>query len=217
MVYPVYVFDAYGTLFDVHAAARAAAGELGAAWAQVSADWRAKQLEYSWTETLMGRFPDFWTLTERALDHALAAANIADAPLRAKLLDAYRTLEAYPEVAAVLAALRAQGAKTAILSNATPDMLDDAIGSAGLAPHLDAVLSVAEVGRYKVAAPVYRLAVDRLGTDRISFQSSNAWDAAGAAHFGFRVCWINRLGAPAEYPECPPAKTLTDLTGLLAD
>src|SRR5215207_6489532 len=136
------VFDAYGTLFDVHAAVARHAAAVGPDAARLSEIWRAKQLEYSWMLSLAGRYEPFWTLTERALDHAFARCPTVDRGLREALLDAYRTLDAFPDAAATLAGLRERGFRTGILSNGSPAMLASAVGSAGLGPLLDAVLSV---------------------------------------------------------------------------
>lgn len=195
------VFDAYGTLFDVHSAVMRHATAVGPAAAALSNTWRLKQLEYSWMRSLMRRHADFWTVTGEALDVAMAAAGLSDAALRERLLEAYLSLDAYPEVPGVLDRLNAAGLRCAVLSNGSPEMLRSAVGSAGLAGRLEAVLSVEEVGIYKPDPRVYQLAVDRLGVPaaQISFQSSNVWDAAGAAAFGFQVVWINRGAQPREY------------------
>jgi len=214
--FKVCVFDAYGTLFDVHAAVAEHAGAIGSRADEVSRLWRAKQLEYTWTRTLMGRHADFWTLTCEALDVALATHAVDGKTVRAALLDAYRRLSAYPEVPGVLTRLRAAGLKTAILSNGTPGMLRDAVAAAGIAALLDAVLSIEDIGIYKPDARVYDLARDRFGVaaQDICFLSSNAWDAAGAAVFGFEVAWINRGGAPPEYGFAKPAVVLPSLAAL---
>jgi 2-haloacid dehalogenase len=210
------VFDAYGTLFDVHSAVARHANAVGPKAEEMSKLWRAKQLEYTWTRTLMGRHADFWAVTGEALDVALAAFGLTGAALRDSLLDAYRRLAAYPEVPAVLTRLRGAGLKTAILSNGTPAMLQDAVQAAGIAALLDAVLSVEEIGIYKPAARVYQIACRHFGVapGEICFQSSNAWDAAGAAAYGFRVAWINRGGQPDEYGFARPAITLPSLAKL---
>ena len=214
------VFDAYGTLFDVHSAVGRHRARLGAAADPVSAAWRAKQLQYTWLRSLMHRWTDFAEVTADALDFALDEAGVADAALRRDLLDAYRSLECYPEVTEVLDALRGGGMRTAILSNGSREMLDAAVASAGLAGRLDAVLSVDDVRVYKPHPDVYRLACDRLGAPReaVCFLSSNAWDAAGAATFGFRVVWVNRFGQARErLPDAPEAEvgTLDPLPGLV--
>ncbi len=194
------VFDAYGTLFDVHAPVSREAATLGAKAEAVSRMWRDKQLQYTWLRSLMGAHADFSAVTADALDYALAAHGIADEALRNRLLALYRTLDAYPDAAPCLAALRERGLVTAILSNGSPDMLAAATRSAGIDALLDHVLSVEAVGIYKPDARVYRLAVDATGAapDEICFVSMNPWDASGAAYFGFRVIRLNRLGVPPD-------------------
>jgi len=189
------VFDAYGTLFDVHSAVRRGGQALGDKAGAVSELWRQKQLEYTWLRSLMGAHAEFWQVTSESLDFALAASGVQDKALHAKLMDLYLTLEAYEEVDATLARLKAAGLTTAILSNGSPRMLQAAVSSAGLDARLDDALSVEDVGIYKPDNRVYQLAVDRLGVapDEICFLSSNCWDAKGAAHFGFKVAWINRF------------------------
>lgn len=218
MAFGTYVFDAYGTLFDVHAAVRQHAAALGPDAQRLSDLWRTKQLEYSWVRTLAGTYRDFWSLTEDSLDAAFAMVPTADRSKRAELLEAYRSLDCYPEVPAVLKDLKGEGARIAILSNGSPRMLDQAVRAAGLESCIDDVFSVDQIRIYKPDPRVYEIATlaYRVFPDAISFQSSNRWDAAGAARFGFRAVWINRSGAPDEYPDMKPAAVLKDLTGLLA-
>ncbi|MFC3727397.1 haloacid dehalogenase type II [Neoaquamicrobium sediminum] len=216
MTHSAYVFDAYGTLFDVHAAVRRHAGEIGPDGQVLSEIWRAKQLEYSWVRTLMGSYRDFWQLTEEALDYAFLKVPTADPALRGKLLDAYWRLDCFPEVPAVLAALKAAGGRIAILSNGSPAMLESAVKSAALDTVVDEVFSVDEIGRYKTVPDVYEMVTTawRLYPQSVSFQSSNRWDVAGAHKFGFRTVWINRTGQPDEYRDHPPALILPSLDGL---
>lgn len=214
------VFDAYGTLFDVHSAVGRHRARIGAAADSVSATWRAKQLQYTWLRSLMDRWTPFAEVTEDSLDFALDEGGIEDGALRRDLLAAYRSLECYPEVTGVLDALREGGMRTAILSNGSREMLDAAVASAGLGSRLDEVLSVDDVRVYKPHPDVYRLACDRLGVrpEAVCFMSSNAWDAAGAATFGFRVVWVNRFGQARErLPDAPDveAGTLDPLPGLV--
>lgn len=218
MRHSVFVFDAYGTLFDVHSAVARLRDRIGPQADRLSELWRTKQLEYSWVRTLMGAYRDFDDLTADALDFATERCGGVSPDVRAALLDAYRVLDAYPDVRPTLEALRARGAKTAILSNGTPAMLDAAVQAAGLAGVLDAVLSVDALRMFKTAPPVYRMACDHFGVPphEISFQSSNNWDIAGAARFGFRAIWINRTGQPQEYTDCRPAAVLKSLDGLAA-
>lgn len=211
-----YVFDAYGTLFDVHAAIgrhRAAAGPDADRFSEI---WRAKQLEYSWTLTLAGQYVEFWTLTERALDHAFARVPSVDRALRQRLLDAYFELDAFPDARATLAALKGAGAATAILSNGSPRMLAGAVEGAKLQGSLDAVLSVDAIRMYKPRPEVYRLVTDRMGIAPadVVFVSSNRWDVMGAAQFGFRAVWVNRAGLPDEYPAPAPLAAVSDLAAL---
>lgn len=214
------VFDAYGTLFDVHSAVARGGEALGAKAPAVSALWRQKQLEYAWLSDIMGAHLDLWQTTTRALDFALASFDVDDPELRARLLDLYMGLSAYPEAASALEALRAGGIATAILSNGSPRMLRAAVTSAGLDTAFDAVLSVEDVGIHKPAAPAYQLAVDRLNVApaQICFISSNGWDIAGAARFGLAACWCNRLGVQQDrLPAGPDAaiKSLAELPALL--
>lgn len=212
-----YVFDAYGTLFDVHAAAAAEQAIIGASWEKLSQTWRAKHLEYTWVHSLSGRPATFWVLAERSLDFAIASVGGVPEGVRTRLLASYRRMQAYPEVASVLAGLRARGASLAILSNGDPDMLADAVSAAGLVGLFDATLSVRDAGIFKPAPAVYRLVLDRFGVaaQDVSFQSSNRWDIAGAAAFGFDTVWINRAGAADEYPDFPARRIVRDLAALL--
>jgi 2-haloacid dehalogenase len=208
------VFDAYGTLFDFNSAAARCRDALGDQAAALSALWRDKQLQYTWLRSLMGQYAPFWTVTGEALDYALDTLGIADPALRDRLMDCYMNIEAFDEVAGVLAALKAAGLKTAILSNGSPDMLEGGIRHSGIGDLLDGAFSVDDVGIFKPDPRVYQLAVDRLGVpaERISFQSSNAWDANGAAAFGFKVVWINRYGQRRERLPSQPDVELDGLT-----
>ncbi|MEZ5666391.1 MAG: haloacid dehalogenase type II [Alphaproteobacteria bacterium] len=212
------VFDAYGTMFDVAAAAARERAALGAQAQPLAQLWRQKQLEYTWLRSLMGAYADFWQLTGDALDYALDSLGIADPALRDRLLDLYSRLDAYPEVPGVLAALRKGGLACAILSNGAPAMLASAVANAGVGDMLAATLSVDGLRIYKPDPRVYQLAVDRLGVaaSEICFLSSNAWDVAGSAHFGFRAVWVNRFGQPAERLPGRPVAELRDLAGLPA-
>ncbi len=188
------VFDAYGTLLDFNSAAGRAKDTLGDNADALSSLWRQKQLEYTWLRSLMGAYAPFWQVTGEALDYAMEALAIADDELRQRLMQFYLALDPFPEVAATLKILKQAGIKTAILTNGSPQMITAACRNAGIDVFLDAILSVDEVEVYKPHPSVYQLAVDRLGVakERISFQSSNSWDAVGASHFGFQVAWCNR-------------------------
>ncbi len=216
------IFDAYGTLFDVAAAARHAARDpafpaLADSWRTLAEHWRLKQLQYTWLRAVAGAHTDFWEVTQNGLDWALEAAGLAgDAALRQRLLDLYWELAAYPEVPGMLAALKDGGKQTAILSNGSPAMLDGAIRSAGIGTLLDDVLSVETVGIFKPAAAVYDLVGARFGCpdDEVLFISSNGWDAACATGYGFTTAWVNRAGDPVDRLPWTPAHVLSDLTSI---
>ena len=213
-----FVFDAYGTLFDVHAAIarhRDAAGPQADRFSEI---WRTKQLEYAWMLSAAGHYVDFWTLTERALDYAFARVPSVDRALRGTLLDAYFQLDAFPDARTALAALKMKGLRTAILSNGNPKMLDGAVAAAGIGRHLDATLSVESVRLYKPRAEVYAMVTEAfsLAPADVAFVSSNRWDVMGATAFGFRCVWVNRAGMPDEYPEFAPVAVVRDLASLPA-
>lgn len=207
------VFDAYGTLFDVHSAVGRYQERVGSNAARLSSLWRTKQLEYTWLRSLMGAYVDFWQVTQDALDYALETCGVQDTQVRADLMGAYLSLDSYPEVRATLAAIRERGLKTAILSNGSPQMLEAAVASSGLSELLDAVYSVDAIGVYKPDRRVYQLACDGLGLTpgAIAFQSSNAWDAVAAAHHGMTVAWVNRFG---QRPERLPGEVSAEIATL---
>jgi len=208
----VCAFDAYGTLFDVNSAAQQARDALGEKWQPLAEIWRTKQLQYTWLRSLMGRHADFWQVTGDALDFALGSLKLDDPRLRARLMDLYLKLDAYPEVKEVLGRLKGAGKRIAILSNGSPQMLAAAVRNAGITQLLDAVLSVEEAGIYKPHRSVYQIVVDRFGVApaRVCFVSSNAWDAYAGKAFGFRVAWCNRFGQlPERLPEKPDMEIAT--------
>jgi 2-haloacid dehalogenase len=210
------LFDVYGTLLDVHSAIAREGKELGPAAEMVSRLWRQKQLEYTWVWSLRGTYHSFRALTEEALDFALAAHDVKSTALRDRLMRAYERLDAFAEVPDALAALRTKDRRLAALSNGDPDMLETGLQAAGIRPSLDAVLSVAPLQIFKPDHRVYELG--RAWADapaaEIAFVSANAWDAAGAAGFGFRSFWINRAGQPHEYDIARRATVIQSLGGL---
>jgi 2-haloacid dehalogenase len=212
------VFDAYGTLLDVRSATARLSGELDGKAEQVGALWRQRQLEYTWLRSLMQRrHRDFWGVTRDALDHAFGALGLPDDDdVKSRLMDSYLSLDAYPDVAPTLAELRRAGLRTAILSNGTPAMLKAGVESAGIGDSLDAVISIEDVGIYKPHPSVYQLACDRLGLERgrICFVSSNGWDVAGAATFGFQTVWLNRFGQERDRLPGEPRLILSTLDAL---
>jgi len=213
-----FIFDAYGTLFDVHSvveAGRALARDPQA----LSLLWRQKQLEYTWLRTLMGRYEDFWAVTEAALRFALGRLGIAAGDEAvARLMEAYLSLATFPDVAGALAGLA--GTPLGILSNGSPRMLDAAVRSSGLAGTFRHVLSVDAVKAYKPSPTVYELGPRAFGVPAgdILFVSSNAWDVAGAKAFGYGTCWCNRLAAPMDRLGVSPdfeVRTLDEILGKL--
>ncbi|MDF0603135.1 haloacid dehalogenase type II [Psychromarinibacter sp. C21-152] len=215
------VFDAYGTLFDVAAAAREAAAEPGNealrdCWQTLARDWRLKQLQYTWLRAVAGAHCDFWQVTGDGLDWAMEAAGLDDAALRERLMALYLELSAYPEVPEMLATLKQRGFATGILSNGAPQMLCRAVESAGVADYLDAILSVEAVGVFKPHRKVYDLVGMEYGTqpEEVLFVSSNGWDAAHGKGFGFVTAWVNRAAEPVDRLPWRPDHILTDLSGI---
>jgi 2-haloacid dehalogenase len=210
------VFDAYGTVFDVASAAARCSDVLGERAGPLAAMWRDKQLQYSWLRGLQGRHADFWQVTGDALDYTLETAGLSEPGLRARLMDLYLTLSAFPEVSATLRRLKDAGLATAILSNGSPRMLAAAVEAAGIGTLLDHVLSVEDVGVFKPHPSVYQLALDRLGVPAaaIAFQSSNGWDAYAASAFGMRVVWCNRYGQRSERLPGAPDRVVQSLAEL---
>ncbi|WP_102107501.1 haloacid dehalogenase type II [Oceaniglobus roseus] len=212
------IFDAYGTLFDVSAAARRAASEPGHSqladhWQTLARDWRRKQLEYSWLRAITGDHCDFWKVTQDGLDWALEAAGLTDPALRDRLLALYWELEAFPEVPLILKALKDRGKTCAILSNGSPEMLKAAVDSAGLDDLIEDSLSVETVRIFKPDARVYNMVGQRFGCAKseVLFVSSNGWDAASAAAYGFTTAWVNRAGEPVDRLPGRPHRILKDL------
>ncbi len=213
------VFDAYGTLFDVHSPVQKLAVEIGEKADALSQLWRQKQLEYSWLRSLMGVHADFWHVTGDALDYALAFHGIDEPGLKDELLALYLKLDAYPDAREALGALRSRNMRTAILSNGSPSMLDAAARSAGIDKLLDQVLSVEDVGIYKPSRRVYRLAMQKFAihdAPAICFVSANSWDAQAAAQFGFQVIRIDRFGLPNDNIPGKPAAVVKSLSELPA-
>ena len=193
-----YVFDAYGTLFDVHSVVEAGR-EITSDPVTLSATWRQKQLEYTWLRALMGTYADFWEVTEAALRYAIRQLGLAatDAQIR-RLMDAYLSLACFPDVKPALG--RLAGRPRAVLSNGAPTMLAAAVTASGLTTFLEHVISVDRVKTYKPSPRVYALGPETLGASagELLFVSSKGWDVAGAKAFGYQVAWCNRSGAPEE-------------------
>lgn len=213
-----FVFDAYGTLFDVHAAISLHRASCGPDADRLSEIWRSKQLEYTWTLTLSGQYVDFWVLTERALDYSLARVASVDKAIRPKLLEAYFALDAFPDALTALQELKTRGERMAILSNGSPKMLHGAVQGAKMMALLDQVLSVDVIRMYKPRNEVYAMVTQAFGNkpSDVVFVSSNRWDVMGAIACGFRGVWVNRSKMPDEYPDHCPETVVPDLTSLLS-
>jgi 2-haloacid dehalogenase len=212
----LYVFDAYGTLLDVNSAVAQNAAAIGEEAERLAELWRAKQLEYSWVLSLIGRYEPFWQLTERALDYALQRVPSVDTRLKPALLDAYRSLSAFSEVASTLRSLHARDVQTAVLSNGNKSMLEASFASAGLISLVGRLISVDEAGVFKTSPRAYRLVTDafQIEPSAVSFVSSNRWDVAGAAAFGFQSVWVNRAALPDEYADLAPTRIINNLAEL---
>lgn len=208
------VFDAYGTLFDIHAPAASLAADLGEEGLALSAQWRTKQLEYTWLRSLMGRYADFAQVTADALDDVLETSGLAGSAVRDKLLSLYTSIKAYPDAASCLEALKRSGARTGILSNGSPSMLASAVAGGKLGAYLDYILSADAVRIYKPSPEVYTLACTAFGAEpgEIAFVSANGWDCAGAAAFGFRVVHVNRFSQAYGRIGFVPEAHVADLT-----
>ena len=212
-------FDAYGTLFDVASAARNLAQRDGFqnlkdSWSSIANIWRLKQLQYSWLREITGTYKNFWAVTEDGLDFALEAHGIEDAKTKSALLELYWSLDAYSEVPQMLKILKERGIPTSILSNGSKDMLQGAVQSAGIGEFLDDVLSVEDVSLFKPNNAVYQMVPDRFECEAsdVLLVSSNGWDVAGGAGFGFKTLWVNRAKEPVDRLAHRPWKIANDLT-----
>ena len=211
------VFDAYGTLFDVHSAASRYQVRLGEHAKAVSTIWRTKQLEYTWLRSLMQCYVDFWKVTQDALDYALDSQGIDDNSLREDLLSAYQELSCYPEVPETLSKIKQMGLGTAILSNGSQEMLKAGVDNSNLGKVIDSIISVETIKIFKPSPKVYKLATDKLdcNPEEILFFSSNAWDVSGAATFGFKTVWVNRFAQASERLPGTPVIEIKTLDAVL--
>jgi len=213
----VHVFDAYGTLFDVHSAVRELATRIGPRAQELTQIWRTKHLEYTWVRTLGGLpWRDFADLMSEALHTAMASVGIEDKALHADLVALYAELKSYPEVKRALLSAKAGGARLAILSNGTKGLLASALAASDLMGVFEVVLSVDDVRQFKSAPAVYAMVHTAMAAtaNDITFYSSNRWDIAAARTTGWRTIWVNRTGAPDEYSDLPPHEVWADLARL---
>ncbi len=214
----VCIFDAYGTLFDIHSPITRISADLGKNADNVSLLWRNKQLQYTWLRSLMKSHADFWQVTSDALNYALSTYQLDQTQFHGRLMDLYMTPDAYSDAKETLTKLRALGMQTGILSNGSKTMLAAAVQSANLSANLDQVISIDDIGVYKPDPRVYQMVPDQFNVqaEEVCFVSSNAWDVAGAAHFGFQVAHINRFSQPPEQLPGAPKAILQSLSELPA-
>jgi len=212
----VIIFDAYGTLFDVNSAAEKCKEKIGNKWESFANYWRTTQLEYTWLRSLMKRHKDFWQVTEDSLDKSLLAFKI-DPNMRSDLLNLYKILNTFPEVKEVLKNLKKKKYKISILSNGTPDLLDELVKSNNLEKIFDDIFSIEEVGIYKPDEKVYNMPIQKYKVEKneVAFLSANTWDVSGAGNFGFNSIWVNRNKNIFDKLDYIPHNEINNLNGLL--
>ena len=210
------VFDAYGTLFDVNSAAEKCKGKIGDKWEGFANFWRTTQLEYTWLRSLMKRHKDFWQVTEDSLDKSMKTFSI-DSSMKNELLDLYKKLSPYSEVKGVLSSLKEKKYKLAILSNGTPDLLNELVKSNNLENIFDDLFSIEEVGIYKPDSKVYDMPIKKyqIKADEIAFLSSNTWDVSGGGNYGYNAIWVNRNKNIFDNLDYKPKNEVSDLTQIV--
>ena len=210
------VFDAYGTLFDVNSAAKRCKDKIGTKWETFANFWRTTQLEYTWLRSLMKRHKNFWDITEDSLDKSMKVFNI-NKNMKNELIGLYKILSPYPEVKGVLEDLKKKNFKLAILSNGTPDLLNELVESNKLNNLFDDLFSIEEVKIYKPDSRVYELPIKKykIKSDEIVFLSANTWDVSGGGNFGYNSIWVNRHNSVFDILDFQPKNEINNLTQLL--
>ncbi len=210
------VFDAYGTLFDVNSAAEKCKDKIGAKWETFANFWRTTQLEYTWLRSLMRRHKNFWDITEDSLEKSMRVFNI-NKNMKNELLSLYKILSPYPEVRGVLGDLKKKNFKLAILSNGTPDLLNELVENNKLNDLFDDLFSIEEVKIYKPDPSVYELPIKkyRIKSNEITFLSANTWDVSGGGNFGYNSIWVNRHNSVFDILDFKPKNEINNLTQLL--
>ena len=210
------VFDAYGTLFDVNSAAEKCKDKIGAKWETFANFWRTTQLEYTWLRSLMKRHKNFWDITEDSLDKSMKVFNI-NKNMKNELLSLYKILSPYPEVREVLEDLKKKNFKLAILSNGTPELLNELVESNKLNNLFDDLFSIEEVKIYKPDPRVYEIPIKKykIKSDEITFLSANTWDVSGGGNFGYNSIWVNRHNSIFDILDFQPKNEISNLTQLL--
>ena len=210
------IFDAYGTLFDVNSAAEKCKNKIGKKWEDFANHWRTTQLEYTWLRSLMNRHKDFWQVTEDSLKKSMEAYKI-EASMKNELLNLYKVLSPYEEVLETLKSLKEQEYKLAILSNGTPNLLNDLVKTNNLENFFDDIFSIEEVGVYKPDTRVYDIPIKKYGIKKneVIFLSSNTWDVSGGGNYGYQAIWVNRNRNVFDYLDYKPKNQINSLKGLL--
>ena len=210
------IFDAYGTLFDVNSAAEKCKNKIGEKWEDFANHWRTTQLEYTWLRSLMNRHKDFWQVTEDSLKKSMKAYKI-DTSMKNELLNLYKVLSPFEEVLETLKSLKKQEYKLAILSNGTPNLLDNLVKKNNLEIFFDDIFSIEEVGVYKPDAKVYDIPIKKYGIKKneVIFLSSNTWDVSGGGNYGYETIWVNRNNNVFDYLDYKPKNQIISLKGLL--
>ena len=210
------IFDAYGTLFDVNSAAEKCKEKIGDKWEDFANYWRITQLEYTWLRSLMNRHKDFWQVTEDSLNKSMKKFEI-DQNMRSELLNLYKILSTYPEVKKTLEELKRKNFKLAILSNGTPDLLNQLVKSNSLEEFFDDIFSIETVGIYKPNADVYNIPIKKynISKNEVLFLSSNTWDVSGGGNFGYKSIWVNRNNNIFDNLDYSPEFELKNLKDLL--
>ena len=210
------VFDAYGTLFDVNSAAEKCKDKIGVKWETFANFWRTTQLEYTWLRSLMKRHKNFWDVTEDSLDKSMKVFNI-NKNLKNELLSLYKILSPYPEVREVLEDLKKKNFKLAILSNGTPDLLNELVENNKLNNLFDDLFSIEEVKVYKPDSRVYEIPVKKynIKASEITFLSANTWDVSGGGNYGYNSIWVNRNNTVFDILDFQPKNEINNLTQLL--
>ena len=210
------IFDAYGTLFDVNSAAEKCKNKIGKKWEDFANHWRTTQLEYTWLRSLMNRHKDFWQVTEDSLKKSMEAYKI-DVSMKNELLNLYKVLSPYEEVLETLKSLKEQKYKLAILSNGTPNLLNDLVKTNNLENFFDNIFSIEEVGVYKPHMRVYDIPIKKYGIKKneVIFLSSNTWDVSGGGNYGYQSIWVNRNRDVFDYLDFKPKNQINSLKGLL--
>ena len=210
------IFDAYGTLFDVNSAAEKCKNKIGKKWEDFANHWRTTQLEYTWLRSLMNRHKDFWQVTEDSLKKSMEAYNI-ESSMKNELLNLYKVLSPFEEVLETLKSLKEQRYKLAILSNGTPNLLNDLVKTNNLENFFDDIFSIEEVGVYKPDTRVYDIPIKKYGIKKneVIFLSSNTWDVTGGGNYGYQSIWVNRNRDVFDYLDFKPKNQINSLKGLL--